>query len=1311
MRVIPFLITSILFGMSMPLHAQYFQLDTDGTQHYFYDSLYNGLPDYSYAGYGYGEDTIPTPPVSLSLAPQSGDQTAMIQTLLDSLSTFAPDPNGLRGMLVLEAGTYEIQGTLSIHTSGVHLIGQQDSTGTPTTIFSATGDTPEQRNVIEIGSSPNEDWFDWIEGSTTAIIDPYLPLNTRFLTLSQIGNLTIGADILIVHPSTNAWLEQIEFGNTASDPSWNPREIDLIYKRTIKRIIGNQIELDVPIYDHFERPLSQAVLYQLNLEKEVREVALKHLSIEIASTDTLGLDHARTAIQIHGGSQIWIEGVDAYHFSYAAVETVVATNITVKNCGGFEPHSPITGGYRYNFVANRMSNQILFDQCIGSKGRHAYIVNGTSTSSGIVFKECTSTQDYNTNEGHRRWSHAILFDQLTCTNPLTTNLLGLHNRGSFGTGHGWASVHSTAWGVQLPAGNRIILQRPPKRQNYALYCDAVITNEHSFVHPLGHVAASNETIPFSLYQQQSLNRKNQTPIPNLPLLSSAIQTANEIELEWVNIDPEQAFTIQFSPTLGTPFVDLVTLTPSQLLGQNATTVHLPHTWNAFDATDLVPGYRRNASWYIKTKTIQQYDPQKRYFLSFEGANIQTEVWVNDQKAGSHLGGYVGFEIELTPYLQTGPNTIAVRVDNSISREVIPSQKADFFIFGGLVRDVHWVERPQVYLEQLAIHTPEVTQSIAQTDLMIKTSGNLRPGMSLSIELIDGDRVMHQSSSPLKDTQTTLNLPPLANPKLWHPDEPHLYSLQVKLKENGVLIDQTTERFGYRFYSFEPHGAFYLNGERLKLRGTHLHEEHAGYGMALPDSLHRKNIAQIKEMGANFIRLAHYPQDPSVYQACDELGLIVWDELPWCRGGLGNETWKTNTTRLLKAQIEQNYNHPSILFWSLGNEIYWLPDFEGGDDTNAINSFLTHLQKTAKDLDPHRYTAIRKYYEGSDIVDVFSPSIWSGWYAGAYVNYEQTLLENKKKYPQFLHMEYGGSSHVGRHRETPIAALSGLDEANWAEVVHQSQIVSIAKSGDWSESYMVDLFDWYLHISEESNWFAGNAQWAFKDFGTPLRPENSIPYINQKGLVDRAGKPKDAYYVFKSYWSTSPFVWIESPTWTHRFGNPGDTLQQCVYSNADQVELFLNGQSLGRKQRNPKQFPAQGLSWDIPLNDGVNQLKAVGYQEEAVIDQQEHEVIYGRADWGKPDHISLTATAQSPGRYLVTAMMCDADGKRIFDYEKRVYFDLSGAGDLLTDYGTPTRSQLIEFANGRAQIELQKEHLPVTVEARNQNFKGSYITIK
>ncbi|MBN2600961.1 MAG: glycoside hydrolase family 88 protein, partial [Candidatus Marinimicrobia bacterium] len=521
-------------------------------------------------------------------------------------------------------------------------------------------------------------------------------------------------------------------------------------------------------------------------------------------------------------------------------------------------------------------------------------------------------------------------------------------------------------------------------------------------------------------------------------------------------------------------------------------IDLPHTWNALDATNNTPGYRRDAGWYQKELYIPKLNGSKQLLLYFEGANIRSDIYVNGRKAGGHIGGYLGFEINITSFIKPDElNEILVRVDNSYDPDIIPSQKSDFFIFGGITRDLWLKVIPADYIERVKIKTPQVSKSCAETEInvCVMNSNSKILRRVLEARLINPDgTVISTIEKKVKlergSNELQLSFPTVINPDLWSPNSPNLYSVDVCLMEGKNIIDSVSEKFGYRWFEFKEHGPFYLNGERLLLRGTHRHEEWAGLGNALTNELHRKDVQMIKEMGANFVRLAHYPQDPEVYRACDEVGLLVWDEVPWCRGGMGGNIWKQNTKRLLSEMIEQNFNHPSIIIWSLGNELYWLPDFEGGGDMDSLRMFLSEMNDLAHKLDPSRVTATRKFYEGADIVDIFSPSIWAGWYSGVYKNFEKAITKSRDEYKRLFHAEYGGSSHLGRHTENPITGDGMINPEGWEEAINQVRVKNIAQEGDWSENYIVDLFDWHLHVSENLDWFTGNAQWAFKDFGTP-----------------------------------------------------------------------------------------------------------------------------------------------------------------------------------------------------------------------------------
>ena len=765
--------------------------------------------------------------------------------------------------------------------------------------------------------------------------------------------------------------------------------------------------------------------------------------------------------------------------------------------------------------------------------------------------------------------------------------------------------------------------------------------------------------------------------------------------------------------------------PGEVKKTTPTLVNLPHSWNSIDATDSEPGYRRDASWYRKLIKLSNGGSNHRYSLYFEAANMTASVYVNGEKAGDHVGGYLGFEIEITELLDHGGvNEILVRVDNEIDRSLIPSQKADFVLYGGLTRDVYLRIRPSTYIASVQVDTPVVSRQSAQLIATVQIDGRTKQTDSYRFDI----GVLEPDGKTISDKQFTVEagdgtgsfkfkMSEISTPHLWSPATPGLYTLQVALlDEKDEVVHQTSETFGLRWFDFADDGAFMLNGERLLLRGTHRHEEHAGYGAAMPDALHVRDMEMIKELGANFVRLGHYPQDPSVYRAADQLGLILWDELPWCRGGIGDETWKQNTESMLREMITQNRNHPSVFFWSLGNEIYWLPDYEGGDDESAMNDFLRHLNDIAHEMDPSRLTSIRKYYAGWDIVDVFSPSIWAGWYGGGYFQYEEALTEAQKKYPRFLHMEYGGSSHVGRNNWNPPGGNGMSDgQVSVEEMVNQSGVVSVAKAGDWSESYIVDLFDWSLMVSESQPAFAGNAQWAFKDFATPLRPENPIPYINQKGLVDREGRPKEAYWVFKSRWSEDPFCHIFGHSWTERHAEPGSVQQIRAYCNTESAQLSLNGVPLKEKQRDTAVFPASGYFWDVQLEQGLNRLSVSGRDAGQKTAFDKLEIHFSNQAFGKAVDIRMSATPAANGQILIEAEIVDENGSRVHSASERIYLSHTNPGSggfLLKNHGTPDKSAVIEVANGRASILFEPDGggSGAIIEARTQTLKGSYIRL-
>jgi len=698
-------------------------------------------------------------------------------------------------------------------------------------------------------------------------------------------------------------------------------------------------------------------------------------------------------------------------------------------------------------------------------------------------------------------------------------------------------------------------------------------------------------------------------------------------------------------------------------------VNVPHCFNAFDSVDPDVPYYQGPGWYRTKFTNTNPFPAGRTLLHFEGAGQKTEVFVHTEKVGSHVGGYDEFIVDITDQIKKLPRTdpvpVAVMCDNSRDLEMIPSNLSDFNLYGGLYRYVNLIYVPAVSIERVHIGTelqPDGKARVAVRGRLYNPT-RLTDDVEISIRVFDpNERVIHESNRTLKPSAETQNLSTFTidKPELWSPQKPSLYRCEVSLKG---LLQIVTERFGLRTFEFIKNGPFKLNGERLLIRGTQRHEDHAGVAAAMTGEMMRKEMRLIKDLGANFIRLGHFQQSRVILDLCDELGLLVWEEIPWCRGGLGGERYKEQARRMLRNLIDQHRNHPSVIIWGLGNENDWPGDFEEFDK-DKIRAFMIELNTLAHTLDPTRKTAIRRCDFCKDIVDVYSPSIWSGWYQGKYTEYKSRVEAEIKKVDHFLHMEWGGDSHARRHTE-----------------VFDQVLARAPQEGDWSETYICDLFDWHLKEQETMPELTCSAQWIFKDFATTLRPGNPVPRVNQKGLVERDFTLKEGYFVFQSYWAAKFMVHIYGHSWPVRWGEPDEEKLVKVYSNCAEVELFVNGRSSGIKKRNSQDFPAAGLRWLVKFREGENVLRAVG--EDLIAD--EIKFRYQTQKWDKPARLLLRETAKG-----VEVKLVDAKGVQCLDARNFVRFALAGDGELIDNLGTSITSRKVQLYNGRAQIDIKSK---------------------
>ena len=730
-------------------------------------------------------------------------------------------------------------------------------------------------------------------------------------------------------------------------------------------------------------------------------------------------------------------------------------------------------------------------------------------------------------------------------------------------------------------------------------------------------------------------------------------------------------------------------------------VTLPHCFNAEDCVDPDVNYYQGPGWYKTQLSISNPYADGRVMLEFEGAGQKTDVYVYTTKVGSHLGGYDSWNVDITDAVNEflssdaaarfdGKVPLSIRCDNSRDAESIPSDLSDFNLYGGLYRYLNLVYLPAVSVGEISV-MPELSDDMRKAKIKVYGAfynpEDVRTAdVCVTVKSPDGKVVAtgsHQSITPL-GRQKLMEVS-IDKPQIWDVDNPRSYTCEVSVKANGDEI-VSTEHFGLRKIEFIDKGPFHLNGRRLLLRGTHRHEDHAGVAAAMTEEMMRQEMAMMKEMGVNFIRLGHYQQSEIILDLCDELGILVWEEIPWCRGGVGGDVYREQGRRMLTNMINQHYNHPSVIIWGLGNENDWPNDFPVYEQRD-IRAFMSELNTLAHHLDPSRKTAIRRCDFCSDIVDVYSPTIWAGWYRGKFTEYQDFSRQAFDKVKHFLHVEWGGDSHPGRHVED-----------------------SEPTKNDWSETYVIKLIDWHLKEQENMPWLTGAAYWPFKDFATPVRPENPVPYVNQKGVIERDFTKKEAYYVFQSYWTDTPMAHIIGHSQPVRWGDAGEEKEILVYSNCPQVELFVNGKSQGIRKRDSQNYPAAGLRWNVPLEPGQNTVKAVAVAKDKSVYEDEVEWTYQTEKWGKENLIEVTHAPLPDGMERIDVRLVDKNGVPCLDSHKVVRFELAGDGELIKNQGTAGGSAKVEVANGRASVKMKKGSGKSVVAVKSDNLETQFITI-
>lgn len=637
------------------------------------------------------------------------------------------------------------------------------------------------------------------------------------------------------------------------------------------------------------------------------------------------------------------------------------------------------------------------------------------------------------------------------------------------------------------------------------------------------------------------------------------------------------------------------------LGQKIS-VSLPHTWNNKDANDEVPGYYRGLGFYEKSLIIPESQRNKTVVLYFKGANQITELFVNNKYVGKHIGGYTQFSFDITHFvLFSEQNLIQLKVDNRHNRD-IPPLSADFTFFGGVYRDViiKYINKLHITPFHYAttgvyVETPVVDSNNAFIQIKSHINNKQSRSASFRIEhtIFDPNQKqvlvlpITQILKPNESKTYNTDKIQISNPKLWSTDKPHLYTLSTKIidVQSNQVIDEVVNSFGLRWFSFSPTEGFFLNGKYLKLIGTNRHQDFKGLGNALPDDMHIRDVLLLKNMGGNFLRISHYPQDPLVMDMCDKLGIITSVEIPIVDAITESEDFANNSISMLKEMVYQDFNRPSVMIWCYMNEVLLrlpvskdVPAYK--DYLRSVEKLARRLEDTLKFIDSARATMIpfhgawKEYEEAGlhKIPDILGGNIYRGWYNGKFEDFGTFVDDMHKRHPEKVIMvsEYGADADPRLHSMEP-------------------------ERFDYTAEYAMQYHYAYRRVIESRKFIAGATIWNLNDFHSEIR-EFAVPTINNKGITGVDREIKDGYLYYSAFLKREPYLAIGMHNWKYRGGyadSLGFTYQNVtIYSNQSKVELMLNGKSLGVKNIN--EYIAV---FDVPFTNGEQKLEAFAIDEQ------------------------------------------------------------------------------------------------------------------
>ena len=621
----------------------------------------------------------------------------------------------------------------------------------------------------------------------------------------------------------------------------------------------------------------------------------------------------------------------------------------------------------------------------------------------------------------------------------------------------------------------------------------------------------------------------------------------------------------------------------QVNANAARRVDLPHTWNAQDALGGKYDYKRGIGNYTKKIFIRPEWQSKRLFLRFEGANCVSNVFVNGKHIGEHRGGYGAFVFEITDKVEYGKeNTLLVRVNNGEQLDVMPLV-GDFNFYGGIYRDVHLLLTDNLCISPLDYASSGVyliQQQITDKQAAICARINLSNGTGelrkavLRLQVNDGKKTVYETEKevsmiPHTDVQVENIEFILKNPRLWNGTQaPFMYQTVVTLIKDGKELDKVEQPLGVRYYITDPDKGFFLNGKHLPLHGVCRHQERAEVGNALYPVHHEEDTRIMLDMGVNAVRLAHYPQATYMYDLMDKYGIVTWAEIPFVgpggyadKGFVDQPSFRENGKEQLKEMIRQHYNHPSICFWGLFNELK-----EQGD--NPVE-YIKELNAMAHREDPTRPTTSASNQDGAlnFITDHIAWNRYDGWYGATPATLATWLDATHKNHPEIkiAISEYGAGASIYHQQDSLVQTVPG----SWWH------------PENWQTEYHIQ--NW--KIINERPYVWASFVWNMFDFGAAHRMEGDRSGINDKGLVTHDRKiKKDAYYFYRANWNPEPMIYIAGRRNVNRV-KPLVDVQ--VFSNVEEVILIVNDCQCRRMKPDSLKVC---LFKEVPLRKGRNEIE-------------------------------------------------------------------------------------------------------------------------